>query len=384
MSTLRTLRFSRISWIFPSVAALLVAQACADRAGECDANSKCTGGTSNAGKGGDAPEAGTENGGSSSGKSGTSGAAGKGGNPTGGMSAGGGGAAGEGGSEAGAGGMPVTPPCGGDCPSATPVCKEATDTCVECLAPSDCTTGVEKKCDTVSNTCVECLASTDCSGPKAAKCNQGACAKCTTNDDCAHVVGKTVCDTTAGECVQCTGKDASACGMDTGTPLVCDSLTRTCTTKKERSAGLCQPCVSDQHCKLGQLCTKETFGAPAQDVGFFCFERQTAASGGDCTLLTNQPYTKPLLNQSSIDGETAAICGLAVSTCPARTQFKSKDCATSLAADDGKCGFAAGKDSKCVAFGPSQFLCTMRCGSDFDCPGTPCDTGVNPAVCALQ
>jgi hypothetical protein len=143
--------------------------------------------------------------------------------------------------------------------------------------------------------------------------------------------------------------------------------------------------VSDQQCNLGELCVKETFGAQPKDVGYFCFEKQSAATGADCTLSDNQPYTKPLVSQSSIDGEIADICGLSVSTCIASNQFKKKDCATSLAADDTKCGFAPPKDAKCVAYGPTQYRCTMICLGDDDCPtGSACDTGATPRVCKLQ
>jgi hypothetical protein len=390
MTPLRTLRPSRFSWIVPSVAALIVAQACADRAGDCDANSNCTGGSSiggsNAGNAGNVPEAGAESGGSSSGKSGASGASGKGGNANGGSSGGGG--AGEGGSDAGAGGTAVTPPCGGDCPTDKPVCKEATDTCVECLSPNDCTTGAEKKCDTASNNCVECLASADCSEPTAAKCDKGACVKCANNDDCAHLIGKTVCDTAAGECVQCTGKDYAACGSSMGTPLVCDSKLRSCSTKKERSSGLCQECVSDAQCSAGKLCVVETFGAASAEVGSFCFwKKGDTANGAPANCLpAADPYAKTLSQQTSVDGAVADVCGLRASTCTARNDLNaSKDCATSALPDDSKCGFDAPNDAKCVLADLATYRCTTTCISNDDCDsGVVCDTGVSPKVCKLQ
>ena len=70
-------------------------------------------------------------------------------------------------------------------------------------------------------------AAADCADAKAARCDGGACGKCTTNDDCTHTAGKGVCDIKVGECVPCAGKDYAACGSDTGTPLVCDSKART-------------------------------------------------------------------------------------------------------------------------------------------------------------
>jgi Cys-rich repeat protein len=356
---------------------------CEDR-GYCGsgATGGAAGSSGDAGKGG---KAGNSVGGSSS----TSGSAGDAGSGTAGVNAGGAGEGGTGigGSEGGAGGVPIVPPCGGDCPNDKPVCDEPNDQCVQCLESADCASGSKKKCDTATDTCKECLASTDCSAATAARCENGACVKCTSNNDCAHVAGKTVCDAAAGECVQCTGKDASTCGTDvgTGTPLVCDSLLRTCTTKKEKSSGLCQSCVSDQQCKTGQLCLKETFGTPAKDVGYFCFWKKAAGVGGAPALCSAaRPYVKTLVNQTSIDGQSADACGLAVSTCTSVGQFRSKDCTTNLAPDDTKCGFAPPDDAKCAQFDTDVYRCTMTCGSDDDCPaGFPCDKSGSPWVCQL-
>lgn len=352
---------------------VLVASACSNTADDCAVTSTCP------------PPGGAAAGGTSSGAS--AGKAGSGGNPSGGANGGdsgnapggstvAGGAGAFTGGEGGAGGSTMTLPCDGACKAPKPVCDEPTDTCVQCLVENDCATGAKKKCDTTAKTCVECLASTDCSTAAAAKCDGGSCGKCTSNDDCAHIAGKGVCDKTAGECVECTGTDYSSCGSDGGTPLVCDTKARTCTTSKEHAGDLCKPCVSDAQCQLGQLCVKQTFGAPAQDVGFFCFwKKGDTANGAPATCLPGaDPYANTLLNQTSIDGVTKDICGLRASTCVARNQFSSKDCSTSGAADDQKCGFVPKKDSKCVQADVGVFRCTMPCGSADDCPGSlACD-----------
>ena len=379
---------SRFGFVFASSILIAAAAlgACSNAADDCQNTGTCdpVGGSSAAGtatgaKGGSQVGGNSSTGGSTAGDSGSA--------------AGGSSAAGKGGSmaaagEAGAGGVGGKLPCDGACAAPKPVCDEPADTCVECLEEGDCAAGVKKKCDTTAKACVECLAATDCSDAKLAKCDAGACAKCTSNDDCAHVAGKTVCDTAAGECVQCTGKDYASCGMSAGKPLVCDSKARTCTNTKEHSGGLCSPCVADAQCGLGQLCAKEQFGAPKQDVGYFCFWQQGAAIGGapdDCTLPTNRPYVSTLKNQTSIDSAAATICGLRTSTCVARNQFSSKDCSTASASDDNKCGFAPTKDSKCLPFGASQFRCTITCGSDDDCPvNFPCDTNAPNPVCKLE
>lgn len=363
----------RLTHALVSLRALFAAHlviGCSDDSHDCHTYSTCPdgGGTTGAGASGKSSggtHAGGDSGGSSSGQGGA-GASGGSSNL---------GGAGEGGSEAGAGGTPITLPCGGTCTGDKPVCKESTDTCVQCLTPSDCTTDTKTKCDTASNSCVECLASTDCGDAMAAKCDKGACVKCTSNDDCAHVAGKTVCDTAAGECVECTGKDYASCGMDMGAPLVCDSLQRSCTTDKEHGADLCRPCVSDAHCPTGQACVKEKFGAPVADVGYFCFWKQgDTAEGAPANCLNAKPYASTLSNQMSIDGATIDVCALGSSTCIARNQLAdAKDCSTGNAADNSKCGFAPGIDSKCVDKS-GGFRCTMACASSDDCPGNlACD-----------
>src|SRR5438552_12972975 len=95
----RSARSPRFSWVLSTFAAVVVSQACAHRADDCDANSRCpvagdtNGGSNSAGT---ASDAGGETGGSSSGKGGTSGTSGKGGNTSGGSSSvGGAGASGE-------------------------------------------------------------------------------------------------------------------------------------------------------------------------------------------------------------------------------------------------------------------------------------------------
>lgn len=382
------MRFTHALVPFTALFVAHLVAGCSDDTEDCHTLSMCPeGGSSTAGSGGNMLEAGAETGGSSSGKGGTSGAAGKAGSTSGGASAVGGAGA-TGGSEAGAGGTPIMLLCDGACVGNKPVCKESTDTCVECLMPSDCTTGLKTKCDTASDSCVQCLASNDCSDAKAAKCDKGECVKCVSNDDCAHVAGKTVCDTTVGECVKCTGKDYSACGSSMGTPLVCDSKTRTCSTKKEHSSGLCQSCVSDAQCSAGKLCAMESFGAAPADVGYFCFwKKGDTANGAPASCLPGaDPYAKTLSQQTSIDGATSDLCGLRASTCTARNDLSaSKDCATGALPDDSKCGFDAPNDAKCVLADIATYRCTTTCISNDDCDaGVVCDTGVSPKVCKLQ
>lgn len=361
---------SRIGFVLASsvLFASAAVGACSHLADDCENTSTCepvgggsSAGSGNGGKGGMSGGSNSTAGATDAGGGGSSAGGSKGGEAaSGGMSAAG---------EAGSGGVATTP-CDGACTAPKAVCDEPTDTCVECLEEGDCATGSKKKCDTTAKRCVECLASTECATAAAAKCDGGACVRCTSNDDCAHIAGKTVCDTAAGECVQCTGKDYTSCGMSMGTPLVCDTLKRTCTTEKEHLADLCKPCVSDSNCKLGQACMLEKFDN--KDIGYFCFWRQGDTANGapnDC-FNDGHPYSQTLVNAISIDGAKSDMCGLASSTCTAVSQFKTKNCKPDAAPDDTLCGFAPPKDAKCDQVGATaNYRCTMTCLSTEDCPG---------------
>jgi len=195
-----------------------------------------------------------------------------------------------------------------------------------------------------------------------------------------------VCD--AGTCVQCTGKKFAACGQDSGTPLVCDSLKKTCTNSKQLSAGLCAACVSDAQCEAGKMCVLDRFGSPAKDVGYFCHWKKGDAAGGAPTScsMTGKPYSDTQLSVTSIDGVTSDICTLRSSTCIANNQFGSKDCAVASVPSDAACGFAPGEDSKCAVFDSTDgtYRCTMTCLVPEDCPGSTCKPGAAPRVCSFN
>ncbi len=334
-------------------------------------------------------------------------------------------------SEAGGGtGGSSALPCAGACNGDTPVCDEATDTCVECLENPDCTEGVcntethecvqclsradcsgnAPACDTNTNLCVaclensdcsdampfcnpeeqscaECLEDTDCTESDASWCDAGSCAPCQTNDDCAHLTGTTVCDAEVGQCVECTGTDYESCGTLDGTPLVCDSLERTCTSNKHQAAGLCNACVSDAHCKPGQLCVNETL--EGTQLGYRCFW-QPGAEGAPAGCPVAQPYVTLRSDVTSIDGVAADVCTLAISSCKAHEDFRNTDCeAAPDVPDPSLCGEPGIADSGCELFGvvaeDNIYRCTVRCSGHDDCKEDhECDTSVTPNVCFLN
>jgi hypothetical protein len=133
------------------------------------------------------------------------------------------------------------------------------------------------------------------------------------------------------------------------------------------------------------MCVDEMFSGDS--VGYFCFYKQGDTANGAPAVCgsTSRPYSG-VLKATSIDGQTADICSLRVSTCLALNQFSQTNCTSSGAADDQLCGFAPGVDSKCAQTSTAGvYLCTVTCLSDLDCrTGVTCNTGVNPPVCSFQ
>jgi hypothetical protein len=350
----------RLAWLFPALSAVALAQACANRADDCDANSTCTppGGTSSAGATATAGKAGNPAGGTSG--------AGDAGAPTAGTSmnagAGGtiqGGAAGEGGN--------LNAPCDGACSVPTPVCNETTDTCVECLAPADCTTGAENKCDTASNTCVECLETADCGTPSAARCEGGKCIECESNEDCNHIVGKGVCDT--GTCVRCTAADESACAGNS-----CNPATKECTSTTAGSVGTCKPCLADSECMGGNKpdpdarCVPMEFQGQKRESGF-CLRRAAKTCG--------RPYTIAISVTSASGAATENYCGIDQDNTTCEAVLDLEDSRTCENLTDSGCGcprdangvcMGAGQGGLCRDFAVLQAQCTYQCGVTNDCP----------------
>jgi len=222
-----------------------------------------------------------------------------------------------------------------------------------------------------------------------AQCSaQSLCAGCTDDTQCAHIPGKNVCS--AGACVQCTGTKAEACGSQDSVRLVCDSMSKTCSTLKAGKTDVCQPCVSDAQCKLGQLCVQETL-SNGQKLGFACFWKKGDTQNGAPPTCSGggTPFAKQVLNASSIDGATANICTLKVSSCLAFKQFSSDvTCGTippNPMADQSKCGVAPSVDARCALVEEGVFKCTMTCLSSEDCKfPVACDDTVSPNVCKFS
>lgn len=196
------------------------------------------------------------------------------------------------------------------------VCDTSSGECVECLSKGDCSSGV---CDTGSKTCVECLTNSDCTGGK--ECSNK---KCVVPDPCAGITcsgGKScvdgtckcpsgqidnggtceapncanggidcekhgkVCNTSSGECVECT-QDSHCSGN-----MTCQNNSCTCPSDKpnKNSSGQCVQCTSDSHCGDNEKCNTSSNSCEAAQE--YCVTGSIYYSDGTCSTAYNSEKT---------------------------------------------------------------------------------------------
>jgi hypothetical protein len=224
--------------------------------------------------------------------------------------------------------------------------------CVECLSDSDCTSPSRARCDTSSNTCVPCNADTQCTG----KISQTALPACA-------LFGPR-----RGQCVQCTGLNASACAGS-----VCNSALNTCPQNLRENqpgtAARCDPCLSDRHCAFNASCVEQVRAGAA--IGFVCLPTFSSSAGCSETA----PHDLSIF-ATSIDGANVQLCDLRdTSSCPAFLLY-----GTECAGADAECGAPGINDAACVpnVNSGTGFTCSNRCAVSRDCPtGTACNTSTN-------
>ena len=265
--------------------------------------------------------------------------------------------------------------CSTACTGSTPHCDETSMTCVACLVDGHC---APEYC--VDNACVACRTNADCPvGMPVCSPTSNTCVGCENPADCSGRTGTEVCDATDGACVECLASDRTACGTN-----VCNHAARTCTSTMERSANLCEECVADEHCQMDQLCVPMTF--MTTDVGSYCLWKESAPAGPNGACANVPPYAGGEM-MTSLDGEEARVCGLAVTTCVAVNQFRMLACTDGMLPDttDEECGVSGVNDAYCrFSSGLGTNRCTIPCGSDDDCKtGFTCDLGATPQYCEL-
>ena len=105
------------------------------------------------------------------------------------------------------------------CTGATPVCDDATYTCVGCVKSADCTTASAPVCETTTKTCRPCAKDDECSVgkvcvPADAGAASGQCVECTSDAQC----GAKKCDLATHACFAPAAPDAGTGDGGTGAP----------------------------------------------------------------------------------------------------------------------------------------------------------------------
>ena len=263
-------------------------------------------------------------------------------------------------------------PDANDCGPESPICDDGN--CSPCTSHDDCARFDDTPlCDEPSGSCVECLDDEHCTSPGAARCEQNRCVPCESDAQCTHLPSQHLCH--EGLCVQCYGDRTEAC--DPG--RVCNMLPDsdepyTCTHFQAQQADLCEPCVSDAHCRPGAHCVLTHF--QGQSTGYFCLLREggdAQDSPADCRDV--QLYTGPQ-ELTSTDGRSGRYCALERATCQALLDY-GKPCE----ADD-TCGEAGLDDGLCVPYSNTTSLCSYACSHERQCPESV-DCDFNKRYCKL-
>jgi hypothetical protein len=130
-------------------------------------------------------------------------------------------------------------PCASDanCGSATqPRCDAALHICVQCGTSQDCASGWQ--CEPTTRTCVEsCASSLDCGASGTWCSDDGTCAECDDDHECASS-SRPFCDPATDRCAAC----------------VYDAQCSTASPHCNRTIGRCVRCTTSSDCDPGTVC----------------------------------------------------------------------------------------------------------------------------------
>lgn len=231
-----------------------------------------------------------------------------------------------------------------DCAAAErPVCKAETQSCVQCLAGTDCPS---QHC--VAEQCVECEADANCLSASKAACTGNECVPCKTNLQCQHLAATPACYAAAGTCVPCI--DDSTCGANS-----CIRSTHTCGTTKRGSVAACGHCAADTECGANMKCV-------ALGSEMVCaYSRGAGCAGASSASSVSRPFTRTV-QASSVDSAPGPFCAPPRS-CKAFLDASNPVGGVVCRSPDTVCGLG-GTDAICN----NSNRCTYTCTNNTDCP----------------
>jgi hypothetical protein len=209
----------------------------------------------------------------------------------------------------------------------------------ECFSSSQCTIVPGRPlCDTTAGQCVQCVSASDCSG--GADCVNGLCGHpCATSAECVGVSGLPYCSPATGRCVACLGSAQCPSGRSCQSNI-CEIGT--------------QNCAVDGDCGTNKVCNPDTLLC----VG--------CLSSSDCRRFFGMDVCNPA-NLSCVGCLSTADCGTGqscVGTQCVNGSFCSTDaqCTGTLA----HCNTSTGQCVACTS--------TSQCGSGATCVNNACQT----------
>ncbi|MGC4118520.1 MAG: hypothetical protein QM765_28985 [Myxococcales bacterium] len=241
-----------------------------------------------------------------------------------------------------------TGPCPQGC-QADEVCDSSTDTCVQCLADTDCAAhhAPLSLCDTVQKVCVHCKTSEDCPY-SAPSCFQSSCLSSCLNNDCKAPL-------TGGTDLRCHCATSADCGGDA--PVCLPSKTCGCSTSADCGAGmLCNPRDGACHKPCSQVpCRQDSMAWSCSATGPYVGLCLPCESDAACAAESSggSPYCTPYgCAKCRTTADCPASAKLCKGVCMECESFS--DCASP----------AAGCNS-------TSFTCGS-CVSGSDCPSGSC------------
>ncbi|MBI5543816.1 MAG: hypothetical protein HY901_08020, partial [Deltaproteobacteria bacterium] len=273
-----------------------------------------------------------------------------------------------------------------------PKCNPTAGLCVECLDESDCT-ATAPICDSSTMACRVCQAS-DCTGAKAIceteGANAGNCVECTSSDSSACEAPTPYCDLASERCVEC--RDASDCSA--GTPIcdATDHVCRPCEVAADCAPnGVCAANLSDPQVGRCVQCTSEAGGCTApltcDPMTDTCLGCTSSAQCSDPNPICGDDQScQPCSTSADCEGELCATSGPAQGACVPCTP----DDATRCAAETPRCDPATDTCVACLAAGdcndPLHPACDVTehkcvsCGADLGSgQALPCADPTKPA-----
>ena len=203
---------------------------------------------------------------------------------------------GSGSGDSGSGGGGGSGSACGECPERTPICDEATETCVVCLAEENAGCGGDNPVCLAGSTSAE------------------------------------------NRCVACTAEAQEACGEGT-----CNVLENTCTEVAAASVGICGGCQGSNQCGEGMACVQTE--AENKEAGYFC-QHLRSAQGDNCPA-NAVPYFSTATRDTAEGGE-AEVCALSGVDVSGAAKLSRNPCTKADAEGHAACGLEGFSDGYCV------------------------------------